>query len=123
MSAPKVPPGPAAYIQIIRLCAVIFGLTRVVLAASLLIAGCSHEARVRVAGLRIATVTVVWTATIEAAIGAGGPGMFIFRGSRRFDRRYEEFSTGVDTARISSNGRTSIANRVLRLQKNRFNFV
>jgi osmoprotectant transport system permease protein len=33
-----------------------------------------------VSGLRIATVTTVGTATIAAAIGAGGLGVFIFRG-------------------------------------------
>ncbi len=39
-----------------------------------------------VAGLRIATVTTVGTATIAAAIGAGGLGVFIFRGIAMFDR-------------------------------------
>ena len=33
-----------------------------------------------VAGLRIATVTAIGTATIAAAIGGGGLGVFIFRG-------------------------------------------
>src|ERR1051326_4853004 len=33
-----------------------------------------------VAGLRIATVTTIGTATIAAAIGGGGLGVFIFRG-------------------------------------------
>jgi osmoprotectant transport system permease protein len=32
------------------------------------------------AGLRIATVTTIGTATIAAAIGGGGLGVFIFRG-------------------------------------------
>jgi osmoprotectant transport system permease protein len=32
------------------------------------------------AGLRIATVTTIGTATVAAAIGAGGLGVFIFRG-------------------------------------------
>jgi osmoprotectant transport system permease protein len=39
-----------------------------------------------VAGLRIATVTTIGTATIAAAIGAGGLGVFIFRGISMFDR-------------------------------------
>jgi osmoprotectant transport system permease protein len=36
--------------------------------------------RTVLAGLRIATVTTIGTATIAAAIGAGGLGVFIFRG-------------------------------------------
>jgi osmoprotectant transport system permease protein len=39
-----------------------------------------------VAGVRIATVTTIGTATIAAAIGAGGLGVFIFRGISMFDR-------------------------------------
>jgi osmoprotectant transport system permease protein len=39
-----------------------------------------------VGGLRIATVTTIGTATIAAAIGAGGLGVFIFRGISMFDR-------------------------------------
>lgn len=39
-----------------------------------------------VAGLRIAAVTTIGTATIAAAIGAGGLGVFIFRGIAMFDR-------------------------------------
>lgn len=39
-----------------------------------------------VAGLRIATVTTVGTATIAAAIGAGGLGVFIFRGIASVDK-------------------------------------
>lgn len=38
-----------------------------------------------VAGLRIATVTTVGTATIAAAIGGGGLGVFIFRGIATVD--------------------------------------
>ncbi len=38
-----------------------------------------------VAGLRIATVTTIGTATIAAAIGAGGLGVFIFRGISMVD--------------------------------------
>ena len=38
------------------------------------------------AGLRIATVTTIGTATIAAAIGAGGLGVFIFRGLAMFDK-------------------------------------
>jgi osmoprotectant transport system permease protein len=39
-----------------------------------------------VAGLRIATVTTIGTATIAAAIGGGGLGVFIFRGINMFDK-------------------------------------
>ena len=39
------------------------------------------------AGLRTATVTAVGTATIAAAIGAGGLGVFIFRGVAMLDTR------------------------------------
>jgi osmoprotectant transport system permease protein len=42
-------------------------------------------APVIVAGLRTATVTTVGTATIAAAIGAGGLGVFIFRGVAMLD--------------------------------------
>jgi len=38
-----------------------------------------------IAGLRVATVISVGTATIAAAIGAGGLGMYIFRGLRMYD--------------------------------------
>jgi osmoprotectant transport system permease protein len=38
-----------------------------------------------IAGVRIATVTTVGTATIAAAIGAGGLGVFIFRGIASVD--------------------------------------
>ena len=43
-------------------------------------------ARTILAGVRIATVTTIGTATIAAAIGAGGLGVFIFRGISMFDR-------------------------------------
>ena len=39
-----------------------------------------------IAGLRIAAVTTVGTATIAAAIGAGGLGVFIFRGIASVDK-------------------------------------
>jgi osmoprotectant transport system permease protein len=39
-----------------------------------------------VAGLRIATVTTIGTATIAAAIGGGGLGVFIFRGLAMLDK-------------------------------------
>ena len=42
-------------------------------------------ARTILAGLRIATVTTIGTATIAAAIGAGGLGVFIFRGLASVD--------------------------------------
>jgi osmoprotectant transport system permease protein len=38
-----------------------------------------------IAGVRVATVISIGTATIAAAIGAGGLGMYIFRGLRMFD--------------------------------------
>jgi osmoprotectant transport system permease protein len=38
-----------------------------------------------IAGIRIATVTTIGTATIAAAIGAGGLGVFIFRGIATVD--------------------------------------
>ena len=41
--------------------------------------------RTILAGLRIATVTTIGTATIAAAIGGGGLGMFIFRGLASVD--------------------------------------
>jgi osmoprotectant transport system permease protein len=39
-----------------------------------------------IAGVRIATVTTIGTATIAAAIGAGGLGVFIFRGIASIDK-------------------------------------
>ena len=39
------------------------------------------------AGIRIATVVAVGVATIAAAVGAGGLGMFIFRGVSMVDSR------------------------------------
>ncbi len=39
-----------------------------------------------VSGLRIATVTTIGTATIAAAIGGGGLGVFIFRGINMLDK-------------------------------------
>jgi osmoprotectant transport system permease protein len=42
-------------------------------------------ARSILAGVRTATVTTIGTATIAAAIGAGGLGVFIFRGIAEFD--------------------------------------
>jgi osmoprotectant transport system permease protein len=42
-------------------------------------------ARTILAGLRVATVTTVGTATIAAAIGGGGLGVFIFRGVASVD--------------------------------------
>jgi osmoprotectant transport system permease protein len=39
------------------------------------------------AGIRVATVIAVGVATIAAAIGAGGLGMFIFRGTSMLDYR------------------------------------
>lgn len=42
-------------------------------------------ARTIFAGIRVATVTTIGTATIAAAIGAGGLGVFIFRGVASVD--------------------------------------
>ncbi len=42
-------------------------------------------ARTILAGLRVATVTTIGTATIAAAIGGGGLGVFIFRGVASID--------------------------------------
>ena len=42
-------------------------------------------ARTILAGVRVATVTTIGTATIAAAIGAGGLGVFIFRGLASVD--------------------------------------
>ena len=44
-------------------------------------------ARTILAGIRVATVTTVGTATIAAAIGGGGLGVFIFRGIASVDTR------------------------------------
>jgi osmoprotectant transport system permease protein len=42
-------------------------------------------ARTILAGIRVATVTTIGTATIAAAIGGGGLGVFIFRGIASVD--------------------------------------
>jgi osmoprotectant transport system permease protein len=44
-------------------------------------------AKTIIAGLRIATVATIGTATIAAAIGAGGLGVFIFRGIASVDNQ------------------------------------
>ena len=44
-------------------------------------------ARTILAGLRVATVTTIGTATIAAAIGGGGLGVFIFRGIASVDTK------------------------------------
>ncbi len=41
--------------------------------------------RTIIAGIRVATVTTIGTATIAAAIGGGGLGVFIFRGVASVD--------------------------------------
>jgi osmoprotectant transport system permease protein len=43
------------------------------------------SARTIIAGIRVATVTTIGTATIAAAIGGGGLGVFIFRGVASVD--------------------------------------
>jgi osmoprotectant transport system permease protein len=45
------------------------------------------SARTILAGIRIATVTTIGAATIAAAIGGGGLGVFIFRGIASVDTR------------------------------------
>lgn len=45
------------------------------------------SARTIIAGIRVATVTTIGTATIAAAIGGGGLGVFIFRGIATVDTR------------------------------------
>jgi len=42
-------------------------------------------ARTSLAGVRVATITTIGTATIAAAIGGGGLGVFIFRGIASVD--------------------------------------
>ncbi len=55
-------------------------------------------ARTIIAGLRLATVATVGTATIAAAIGAGGLGVFIFRGIASVDN--EQILAGAIPAAI-----------------------
>jgi osmoprotectant transport system permease protein len=54
-------------------------------------------APVIISGLRIATVTTIGTATIAAAIGAGGLGVFIFRGIASVDK-YQILAGAVPAA-------------------------
>lgn len=53
-----------------------------------------------IGGLRIATVTTVGTATIAAAIGAGGLGVFIFRGIASVDK-YQILAGAVPAALLA----------------------
>jgi osmoprotectant transport system permease protein len=55
-------------------------------------------ARSIIAGLRLATVATIGTATIAAAIGAGGLGVFIFRGIASVD--HEQILAGAIPAAI-----------------------
>jgi osmoprotectant transport system permease protein len=55
-------------------------------------------ARAIIAGLRVATVATIGTATIAAAIGAGGLGVFIFRGIASVD--HEQILAGAIPAAI-----------------------
>jgi osmoprotectant transport system permease protein len=55
-------------------------------------------ARSMIAGLRVATVATIGTATIAAAIGAGGLGVFIFRGIASVDN--EQILAGAIPAAI-----------------------
>jgi osmoprotectant transport system permease protein len=68
---------------VIRDSAVAMGMTR---AQILRMVELPLAAPTIIAGLRIATVTTVGTATIAAAIGAGGLGVFIFRGIASVDK-------------------------------------
>jgi osmoprotectant transport system permease protein len=56
------------------------------------------SARSIIAGLRLATVATIGTATIAAAIGAGGLGVFIFRGIASVDN--EQILAGAIPAAI-----------------------
>lgn len=56
------------------------------------------SARAIIAGLRLATVATIGTATIAAAIGAGGLGVFIFRGIASVDN--EQILAGAIPAAI-----------------------
>ena len=53
-----------------------------------------------IAGLRIAAVTTVGTATIAAAIGAGGLGVFIFRGIASVDK-YQILAGAIPAALLA----------------------
>jgi len=68
---------------VIRDSAVAMGMTR---AQILRMVELPLAAPTIIAGLRIATVTTIGTATIAAAIGAGGLGVFIFRGIASVDK-------------------------------------
>jgi osmoprotectant transport system permease protein len=56
------------------------------------------SAKAIIAGLRLATVSTIGTATIAAAIGAGGLGVFIFRGIASVDN--EQILAGAIPAAI-----------------------
>ena len=53
-----------------------------------------------IAGLRIAAVTTIGTATIAAAIGAGGLGVFIFRGIASVDK-YQILAGAIPAALLA----------------------
>lgn len=57
-------------------------------------------APVIIAGVRIAAVTTIGTATIAAAIGAGGLGVFIFRGIASIDK-YQILAGALPTALLA----------------------
>ncbi len=54
-----------------------------------------------IAGLRIATVTTIGTATIAAANGAGGLGVFIFRGIASVDKLADPGQARVPAALLA----------------------
>ncbi len=68
---------------VVRESAVAMGMTR---SQILRMVELPLAAPIIISGLRIATVTTVGTATIAAAIGAGGLGVFIFRGIASVDK-------------------------------------
>ena len=57
-------------------------------------------APVIIAGVRIAAVTTIGTATIAAAIGAGGLGVFIFRGIASIDK-YQILAGALPAAQLA----------------------
>jgi osmoprotectant transport system permease protein len=68
--------------RVVRESAIAMGLTNLQLLWEI---ECPLAGRTILTGLRIATVTTIGTATIAAAIGAGGLGVFIFRGLASVD--------------------------------------
>lgn len=82
---------------IVRESAVAMGMTR---AQILRMVELPLAAPTIIAGLRIATVTTIGTATIAAAIGAGGLGVFIFRGIASVDK-YQILAGAIPSALLA----------------------